>query len=246
MSRRIPVRLIDPDPEQPRQRFDEDALEELAQSLAQDDLIQPIMVRPVGERYVIVHGERRWRAAVRLGWDAIPAEVRDLDAGEARWVALVENVQREDLNPIEEALAYQRHLETGITQQDLARRIGKSQPHVSHKLRLLTLPAEVQQALIEKGITEGHARQLLMVDDPDLQRQMCQRAVVEGWSVRRIGEELDIRTIFGPAFCDALEGICPGVRLTRTGLEFPDGTTQEQWRKVGAMLGAVMRLTEGG
>ena len=127
MSRDILIDLIDADPDQPRRHFDADQLAELAESIAANGLIVPILLRPVGERFVIVHGERRFRACQSLGWSTIPAEVRDLDVETARWLALVENIQRADLSPIEEAQAYAAALATGLTQLQLGKRIGKTQ-----------------------------------------------------------------------------------------------------------------------
>jgi ParB/RepB/Spo0J family partition protein len=165
MSRDIPLHLIDPDPDQPRKHFDTAAVSELAQSMAANGLAVPILLRPVGERYLIVHGERRWRAAQSLGWAAIAADVRDIDADTAQWLALVENVQRADLTPMEEATAYQRRLAAGMTQHALGARLGKSQSYVAQKLRLLTLPEPLQLLLARRLLTEGHGRQLLRLRD---------------------------------------------------------------------------------
>jgi ParB/RepB/Spo0J family partition protein len=161
MSRDIPLRLIDPDPAQPRKHFDPASLDELGRSMAANGLAMPILLRPAGERYVIVHGERRWRAARALGWEAIPADVRDLDPDEARWLALAENVQRADLTPIEEARAYRARLAEDMTQEALGARIGKSQSYIAQKLRLLSLPAPALLYLERGALSEGHARQLL-------------------------------------------------------------------------------------
>jgi ParB/RepB/Spo0J family partition protein len=154
--------LIEPDPEQPRKVFDEQRLQELAQSMATNGLAVPILLRPAPEgRYIIVHGERRYRAAQRLGWDSIPAEVRELSSDEAHWIFLVENVQRSELSPIEEARTYQLRLAQGLTQAPLAQRIGKERSYIAQKLRLLTLPAPIIVFLERRALTEGHARQLL-------------------------------------------------------------------------------------
>lgn len=165
MSRDIEIDQIRPDPDQPRSEFDEDELEELAQSLDQNGQVVPITVRPADdgeEEYIIIAGERRWRAARRLGWDILNADVRDEDPEKARLLALIENVQREDLTPIEEARAYRRELDRhDLTQAELAERIGKSQSYVAQKLRLLQIPDPVSFWL-EKGLlSEGHLRQLL-------------------------------------------------------------------------------------
>lgn len=193
MSRDILLSLIDPDRGQPRQNFDEDKLAELAASMDAKGLIQPIMVRPNGDdgRFAIVHGERRYRAALSLGWDTIRAEVRDVDADEAHWLALIENVQRRDLSPIEEARAYQGRLAEGITQTELGKRIGKSQSYIAQKLRLLKLPTDVQAA-VGDGIAEGHARQLLKLGDSDQQNELCQRAKAEEWTVAQMQEAVDL------------------------------------------------------
>jgi ParB/RepB/Spo0J family partition protein len=161
MSRDIPVAHIDPDPNQPRKHFDQATIDELAQSMHANGLAVAILVRPVADRYVIVHGERRWRAAQHLTWATIPAIVRDISADEAQWLALIENVQRADLTPIEEARAFQLHLATGMTQEALGARIGKSQSYIAQKLRLLGLPDPLVYYLDRRVLTEGHARQIL-------------------------------------------------------------------------------------
>jgi ParB/RepB/Spo0J family partition protein len=159
----VPVALIDPDPEQPRQHVDEEQLAELASSIASNGLAVPILVRPVGDRFLIVHGERRWRAVTRLGWADVPAEVRELDDSSARWLQLVENINRADLSPIEEARAYRGMLDTGETQQSLAERIGKTRSYIAQKLRLLDLPAPLTLLTDRGALSEGHVRQLLRI-----------------------------------------------------------------------------------
>jgi len=161
MSRDIPVTLIDPDPDQPRKHFDRAAGDELAQSMQTVGLASPILVRPAGERFLIIHGERRWRAARSLSWETIPAIIRDIPADEAGWLALIENIQRADLTPIEEAEAYQARLTGGLTQEELGRRVGKSQSAIAQKLRLLTLPEPIALYVRRGALSEGHARQLL-------------------------------------------------------------------------------------
>jgi len=159
----IDVHLIDPDPDQPRQRFDPAALEELATSIRNNGLAVPILLRPAGDRYVIVHGERRWRATKQLGHTSIAAEVRDLDPEEARWLQLVENITRDDLGPLEEARAYRAALQGDLTQQQLADRIGKTRTYIAQKLRLLKLTAPLTLLLDEGALTEGHTRELLRI-----------------------------------------------------------------------------------
>ncbi|WP_251922120.1 ParB/RepB/Spo0J family partition protein [Salinibacter ruber] len=174
MSEDIPLRNIAPDPEQPRKDFDETKIEELAQSMAQQGQAVPITVRPASKRlaggdrtkdYVIVAGERRWRAAQHLGWDRIRAEVREASVEESRWLALIENLQREALSPMEEARAL-RHLlrQDGITQTELAKRIGKDQSYVSQKLRLLKVPPPVSFWVEEGLLSEAHVRQLMRIE----------------------------------------------------------------------------------
>jgi len=165
MSRDINLNLIDPDQRNARKHFDEAAIMELAQSIKASGLAQPIMVRPVGDRFTIVHGERRYRAITSLGWATIPADVRDIDEETASWLALAENLQRADLSPIEEAQAYQVKLASGITQSELGRRLGKTQSYIAQKLRLLTLPDPIQHYIRVQTLTEGHARQLLRLKD---------------------------------------------------------------------------------
>lgn len=159
----VPTSLVDPDPEQPRQHFDPDALEELAASVRENGLVAPILVRPIGDRYVIVHGERRWRAVRQLGWSEIPAVVRELDDGAVRWLQLAENLNRDDLSPIEEARAYRALLDTGETQKSLAARLGKTRTYVAQKLRLLDLPAYLVLLCERRHLSEGHVRQLLRI-----------------------------------------------------------------------------------
>lgn len=162
-TKTIPHDLIDVDPEQPRRYFDPVAINELATSIEANGLAVPILVRIVGDRYTLVHGERRLRAMTLLGWTQIPVEVRELDADAARWLQLVENVNREDLTPVEEAQAYRNAMSRGITQQQLADRIGKSRTQVAQKVRLLDLPAAALELITHGRISEGHARQLLKI-----------------------------------------------------------------------------------
>jgi ParB/RepB/Spo0J family partition protein len=191
MSRDIALSLIDPDPEQPRKLFDEAQIAELAQSMAANGLAVPILVRPVGERFVIVHGERRWRAATSLGWATIPAEVREVTADEAHWLSLIENIQRADLNPIEEAMVYRDRLAEGMTQQALGERVGKSQSHIATQLRFLKLPGVVQASLAEGKITEGHAKQLLRVENPAYRAGLSRAAVGKNLTVSALADDID-------------------------------------------------------
>ncbi len=182
-KRELPIEYLSANADQPRQVFDKDAIEELAASIKACGLLQPILVRPRGgDSYEIVAGERRWRAAQRARLHTVPVVVRELTDVEAAEIALVENVQRVDLGPIEEANAYARLAETyGRTQDDIARTVGKSRSHVANMMRLLKLPRRAHEALAAGEITMGHARALLASADPD---GACARVLREGLSVR--------------------------------------------------------------
>lgn len=180
--RTLPVSALAPHPGQPRRHFDEDKLEELARSIAQRGLIQPIVVRPHGHDYQIVAGERRWRAAQRARLHEVPVVVRELSDEEAMEIALVENIQRADLNAIEEAEAYRRLIDQyGHTQDALGRIVHKSRSHVSNLLRLLDLPQRVRDLVVEGAIDMGHARAL--IGAPDV-AALARRVIDEGLSVR--------------------------------------------------------------
>ncbi len=180
--RTLPVGQIVPNPDQPRRHFDEDALDELAASLKASGLIQPIVVRPKGGAYEIVAGERRWRAAQRAQLHDVPVLVRTLTDAETIELAIVENVQRQDLNAIEEAEAYQRLIkEYGHTQDALGRIVGKSRSHIANLLRLLDLPPTVREALADGRLSMGHARALITAADPEA---LAREVIARGLSVR--------------------------------------------------------------
>jgi ParB family transcriptional regulator, chromosome partitioning protein len=184
--RDIPVELISPNPQQPRRRFDEDALNALAGSVGERGVLQPVLVRPrPGGRYELVAGERRWRAARIAGMENIPALVRPREDALALEVALIENMAREDLNPVEEANACMALVEElGLTREQVGLRVGRSRVAVSNLLRLLDLPDEVIE-LIESGkLSEGHGRALLTAKDHSARRSLARASVAEGWSVR--------------------------------------------------------------
>jgi ParB family transcriptional regulator, chromosome partitioning protein len=184
----IPLNLIEPNPNQPRIHFDEEALSELAASIREIGVLQPILVRAVDEdRYQIVAGERRWRAARRAGLATVPAMVRDVDDATSVEHALVENLQREDLNPLEEAAAYQQLIEDfQLTHDDVAKRVGRSRTAVTNTLRLLQLPPAVQHLVSENQLSSGHARALLGTPDRALQESLARRALEESWTVRAV------------------------------------------------------------
>ncbi|MEU7926018.1 ParB/RepB/Spo0J family partition protein [Micromonospora sp. NPDC049107] len=197
----IPVDAIMPNPKQPRQVFDEEALEELKTSIREVGFLQPIVVRQLDdEKYELVMGERRWRAAQAVGRDNIPAIVRDTRDDAMLRDALLENIHRANLNPLEEAAAYQQLLEEfGATHEELARRIGRSRPQISNTIRLLNLPAQVQRRVAAGILSAGHARALLSLDDSEAQEQLALRIVAEGLSVRATEEIVALTLNDGPA-----------------------------------------------
>jgi ParB family transcriptional regulator, chromosome partitioning protein len=186
----IEVGAIAPNPRQPRLAFDEDALDELAASIAEVGLLQPVVVRSIGGgRHELVMGERRWRASQRAGLKVIPAIVRETQDNAMLRDALMENLHRQQLDPLEEAAAYQQLLDDfGATHEQLAQKIGRSRPHISNTLRLLNLPPAVQKRVAAGVISAGHARALLSLDDTQAQERLAQRIVAEGLSVRAVEE----------------------------------------------------------
>ncbi|MBQ1023095.1 ParB/RepB/Spo0J family partition protein [Micromonospora sp. C95] len=196
----IPVDSIVPNPKQPRQVFDEEALEELKTSIQEVGFLQPIVVRQLdGEKFELVMGERRWRAAQAVGRDNIPAIVRDTRDDAMLRDALLENIHRANLNPLEEAAAYQQLLEEfGATHEELARRIGRSRPQISNTIRLMNLPAPVQRRVAAGVLSAGHARALLSLEDPETQEQLALRIVAEGLSVRATEEIVALALNDGP------------------------------------------------
>jgi ParB family chromosome partitioning protein len=188
----IPLNLIEPNPNQPRENWDEEALSELAASIRELGVLQPILVRTVGDdRYQIVAGERRWRAAHRAGLATVPAVIRDVDEATSVEHALVENLQREDLNPLEEASAYQQLIEDfQLTHDDIAKRVGRSRAAVTNTLRLLQLPPAVRHLVADNRLSSGHARALLGTPDRALQETLAQRALEESWTVRAVEDAI--------------------------------------------------------
>ena len=183
----VSLSLIDPNPDQPRKNFDSDTLDELARSIKQYGVIQPIILSPDGGRYTIIAGERRFRAAKAAGLTAIPSIVRRLDDIQRKEIALIENLQREDLNPIEEATAYKTLMERfDLTQQELAARLGKGRPTIANSLRLLNLAPAVQEMLIDGRLSAGHARALVIIKDPAVQVTYAMAACDRKLSVRQL------------------------------------------------------------
>jgi ParB family chromosome partitioning protein len=183
----LPVDAIDPNPFQPRRLFHVERLEELAQSIRGNGIIQPLVVRRSGERYQLIAGERRWRAAKLAGISQVPVVIRQIPDERLLEVTLVENIQREDLNPIETAIAFDRMMsELSLDAEEIGLRTGKDRTTIVNSVRLLQLPQDLQQLLAERRLSAGHARCLLSLPTPDLQREVAERSVAQGWSVRQM------------------------------------------------------------
>lgn len=193
------VAEIHPNRAQPRKQFDEQALAELAASIAQHGVLQPLLVRPlVDGGYQLVAGERRWRAARQAGLTEVPVVVREMTDREAAELAMIENLQREDLNPLEEAMGYRTLMdEYALTQEEAARAVNKSRPAVANALRLLQLPEPVTALVAEGKLSAGHARALLTLSDPQEQSALAQETVQQGWSVREV--ERRVKAVAKPA-----------------------------------------------
>lgn len=177
--------------EQPRKFFDNKNIAELAESIKNYGILQPLLLKKDGDKYVIIAGERRWRAAKMLNLKEVPANVIDLSDKEVLEVSLIENIQRQDLNPIEEALAYRKLIEEfNLTQKELSERIGKSRVAITNTMRLVNLDERVQQYLIESVISEGHGRVLLSIEDKDLQYELSQKVIDEKLSVRELEKHI--------------------------------------------------------
>jgi ParB family transcriptional regulator, chromosome partitioning protein len=237
--RQVPVGMIRPNPHQPRRHFDEAALAALADSLRERGVLQPVLVRPVpGGTYELVAGERRWRAAQLAGFETVPAVVRAHDDAESLELALIENVAREDLNPVEEARACVLLTEElGLTREDLGRRIGRSRVAVSNLIRLLDLPDEVLGLIASGTLSEGHGRAVLMAGDHEVRRRLARRAAAQGWSVRRT--EAEARA--------ASEAAQP-IRARRGPAAHPDqvAAAAELAETLGRALGSDVRVTPHG
>ena len=199
--RELPLDAISPNPRQPREHFDEEALAELVTSIKEVGLLQPVVVREVADgRYELIMGERRFRASREAGLAAIPAIIRQTPDDELLRDALLENLHRQQLNPLEEAAAYQQLLEDfGATHEELASRIGRSRSQVTNTIRLLNLPATVQKRVAAGVLTAGHARALLSLDDSDAQERLATRIVAEGMSVRAVEEAVHVGEVGAPA-----------------------------------------------
>lgn len=193
----VPVESIQPNPFQPRQEFDPEKLAELATSIKEHGIIQPLVARQEGDKYTLVSGERRWRAARQAGLSKVPVVIRQLGNEQLMMLALIENLQRENLNPIEEAEAFQRLIdEFSLTQEELAQTLGKSRPSIANSLRLLALPEEIRQGVSRETISAGHARALLALNGYSQQMAVYQEIVKRGLSVR--ATENMVRALLSP------------------------------------------------
>ena len=196
----IPTASIRPNSKQPREHFDEESMAALAESIREVGVLQPVLVRAGGDGFELIAGERRWRAARRIGLQTIPAIIRTADDASLLQQAIIENVQREELNPLEEAAAYQQLIEDfSLTHDDVALRVGKSRTTITNTLRLLQLPPAIQRHLKERALRMGHARALLGTPDRAFQEQLAKRAVAEDLSVREVEEAIRRREDSRPA-----------------------------------------------
>jgi ParB family chromosome partitioning protein len=179
------IEEIHPNRSQPRKRFDESKLQELANSIKEKGILEPLIVRRATEGYELIVGERRWRAAQKVGLKEVPVLVKEADGRELLELSLIENLQREDLNPIEEAEGFKRLIDEGILQEELAARIGKDRTTISNTLRLLKLPSEVKSQLLQNRITSGHARAILSLENKEKQKNLCALIIQKDLSVRK-------------------------------------------------------------
>jgi ParB family transcriptional regulator, chromosome partitioning protein len=239
--REIEIDLIRPGEQQPRSTFDEAKLQELAQSIRATGIIQPLLVRRRGGLFELVAGERRWRAAQIAGLTRVPAIVREIADENLLELALIENIQRQELNAIEEANAYRRLIESlGLTQDEVAQRVGRDRTFVTNYLRILKLPNEIQSLLEQEKLTFGHARALLGISDPQMQRRLAQRIHKHNWSVRETEHRIRALNTQKPSAASApVRQIDPNVRAAEAKLRRRLGT---QVRIVSAKAGTAGRI----
>jgi ParB family chromosome partitioning protein len=223
--------LIDPNPDQPRQHIDEAKLAELTQSLSEQGIVQPMIVRKHGSRFQLIAGERRWRAAQRAGIAKVPVLVREVADHQVLEIALVENIQREELNPIEEAAAYRRLVsELGYSQEQVASRVGKDRSTVANLLRLLRLPRDVRELIARQALSPGHARPLLSLSSSEQQLEIAAQIVAKGLSVREV--ERRVNAAKTPA--------------AKPAKKRPDPNTREAERQLEQALGTAVRIRRQG
>ena len=219
----VDVDAIAPGPMQPRTHFDEGSLEGLADSIRTHGIVQPLLVRRQGERYELIAGERRWRAAKLAGLTKVPVVVRDVPDKDLLEIALIENIQRENLNAIEEAQAYKRLIETvGLTQEELAARVGRDRSYITNYLRLLKLPDDLQKLVVEGRLSTGHARTILGLSHIDMQRKVARQVIDGGLSVRAT-EHLVRKAVEGPPAKPA-SSVDPNIRAAESKLRRALGT----------------------
>ncbi len=196
----LPIDSIVPNPFQPRKQFDEQSLQELAQSIRTDGVIQPLVVRKAGDAYQLIAGERRWRASKIAGLNMVPVHIQAMPDDRMLEVALVENIQREDLNSIEEAVAFQRLSDDlGLSHEEIGQRTGKDRATISNSIRILQLPGDIQDLVAARKLSAGHARALLKVAEVDQVRHLAQRCIQQGWSVRQLEQCTNLHKSAQPA-----------------------------------------------
>jgi ParB family transcriptional regulator, chromosome partitioning protein len=224
--REIEIDLIRPGHQQPRTSFDQAKLEELAQSIRSSGIIQPLLVRPRGGMFELVAGERRWRAAQIAGLARIPAIIREIPDDRLLELALIENIQRQELNPVEEANAYKRLIESlGLTQDDVARRVGRDRTFITNYLRILKLPVEIQNLIETEKLSFGHARALLGIADAVMQRRFAQKIIKHKWSVRDTERRIKHAEMAGrPSKALLSDQLDPNLRAAETKLRRHLGT----------------------
>ena len=246
--RDVAVGSIRPNPHQPRRHFDEEALSSLVASVRELGVLQPVLVRAVAEgSYELIAGERRWRAAKRAGLPTIPALIREVDDLSSLEQAVVENLHRQDLNPLEEAAAYQQLIEDfGLTHEHLAVRVGKSRAAVTNTLRLFQLPPSIQRQVAEGRLSAGHARALLGTPDRSFQEKMARRAVDEGLSVRAVEEAVRALTAAGSPGPDQTHPPAPAPRPSPAGARLRSPGMHELEELLSEHLATSVRVEEGG
>ena len=238
--REIEIDLIRPGEQQPRNTFDEAKLQELAQSIRATGIIQPLLVRRRGGLFELVAGERRWRAAQMAGLTRVPAIVREIPDENLLELALIENIQRQELNAIEEANAYRRLIESlGLTQDEVAKRVGRDRTFITNYLRILKLPNEIQSLLEQEKLTFGHARALLGIADPQMQRRLAQRIHKNNWSVRETEHRIRNLNSQRPPAVAPPQHVDPNIRAAEAKLRRRFGT---QVRIVSAKAGTAGRI----
>jgi ParB family transcriptional regulator, chromosome partitioning protein len=244
-ARSVPVGAVHPNPFQPRRQFDEEELTDLARSIRENGLLQPIVVRPAGnragaDRWELVAGERRWRAVTRLGWKQVPAIVRTVDDRTLLVLALVENLQRSELGALEEAAGYQQLMgEFGLSQQEVAEAVGRDRSTVANMLRLLQLPVSVRRLLEAGALTAGHARALLGIPDTVRMADLARSAAEQGWSVREVEERVRQAGPKGGRHPRRSEGRDPAAKALEHALERSLGTQVRIRRGRGAAKGRI-------